>query len=696
MLHRSIKFVHLAVLAFSAVLSFLFLRSLDEHQVLGHTAVIWVTDTDGSSNGLQVADAVSRFATEHRASVAREVPDLKKPYSTRHLYMTPGGPRSDWLSKGYPAFNSGYRTEVHPVTELGRRDPRGFYYVFGTDRDAAALVAMFSDLGLRSSITHPFSLAELASSYGDGALYSSVFVVALATVATTGSGVLLNAKGYGVLRLQGWSLGQIMLRDLRQLARFWAIAFTGVSTVTVAGLSAYNGLAWFGWYALLAAGIGALLSLVVLAAHAAMLCLTCQTEILGALKGEIPARAASLSAYAVRIPALLLALSIASSVVLAGQEILDRQESAKAYAGIGQTTSIALNGSLASKDDLEQLNRKVGSWLREADKEGNLIVVGHRGLRKSAPRTDLPPGDILLVNESFLAHQPLYEASGRRVEPTAQNRAQIRLFVPKHLTSHTDRLRRLVPGLLNPGKPGTVDPADITTVSTRDDQSVFTYNPRGHSRAGASPDADESFVRDPVVIAFPNGSRYLSTGSYAAYASQSSIVFPDPDDVDAAIERHHLDTYVTGMVPVAENAALRLRRVVGEFRLQLFNLAVAVSVLLITGIGVCIVHSRKNAQRVFARHISGWTFSATHRPVLVVEAALALLLAAWMPWQVWQQNRDLAKFEALGVPPPRAPVELTGVDVSVTGVLITVEVLAVLAALVVFHRRIVKEGATQS
>lgn len=44
MLHRGIKFVHAFVLAFSAVLAFLLLRSPDEDWVLGHSAVVWVTD----------------------------------------------------------------------------------------------------------------------------------------------------------------------------------------------------------------------------------------------------------------------------------------------------------------------------------------------------------------------------------------------------------------------------------------------------------------------------------------------------------------------------------------------------------------------------------------------------------------------------------------------------------------------------
>ncbi|MFF2026118.1 hypothetical protein ACFVW2_30530 [Streptomyces sp. NPDC058171] len=696
MLHRGIKFVHAAVLAFSAVLSFLVLRSMDEDWVLGHDAVVWVTDAPDSTAAADVNRTVREFSATHRATVGREVPDLKEPYERRHLYLTDDGPRTDWLADGYPAFNRGYVTETHPFTELGQRDPRGFYYVFGSEDTAASLARTFSELGLRSTVHQPHSVAELNATHADTALQRSFLVVALAVITMTGAGVLLNAKSYGVLRLQGLSFGALLLRDLRQLARFWVPALAVVTAVALALLGLYNGLAWAGRFALVTAAVAAALSAVALAAHAAMLWLTSQTDVLRALRGEIPSRAATVTAYLVRVPALILALGIASSVAVAGQDVLDRQDSSKAYARIGDTTSLGLNGSLGSEEALETLDREVGSWLRRADRDGQVIVVGHRDLQRSAPRGGMPRGDILLVNESFLAEQPVRDTGGRPIEAITGERDRVRLIVPEGLDRRADDLAALVPGLLNPRDPDKVARARLDTVRSGADQRVFTYNPRGQSHADENPGADESFVTDPVLVVFPNGSPYLSDKSYTAYASQRSVVFHDPQDVTVGVERYGLEAYVTEMSPVGENAALKLRELVGEFRLQLFNLAVAVAVLLITGVGVCIVHSRKNSQRIFARHINGWTFAATHRPILVVEAALAALLAVWFPLQVWQRNQDLERYAALGVPSPRPPAEVTALDLGVTGGLVAIEVAAVLLALVVFHRRIVKEGATGS
>ncbi|MGW3723814.1 bacteriocin-associated integral membrane family protein [Streptomyces sp. NPDC000851] len=696
MLHRGIKFVHAVALAYSAILAFLLLRSLDEDWALGHSAVVWVTDADGSTSGSQVTRDIAEFAKAERVTIAREVPDLTHPYSRRHLYLAPGGPHADWLSDGYPAFNRGYRTDVHPVAELGRRDPRGFYYVFGSDRAAASLAQRFTDLGMTSAVHHPQSVAELTTTYSGTALHRSFIVVALAVITMTGAGVMLNAKAYGVQRLQGGSFGGILLRDLRQLAVFYAVACAAVAALVVLLLGLYNGLAWIGQFTLLTLGCAAALGLIALATQAGVLYLMFQTGILRALKGELPARAAMISAYAMRIPALLLALSIATALVLAAQDVLNREESRKAYAKIGDTTSIALNGSLGSDAALRDLEAKVGGWLRQADKEGQVVVAGHRDLQQSAPRAGLPQGDVLIVNESFLTEQPVLDPAGRPHRPAAADPAQVRLMIPAGLAAYTDQLRELVPGLLSPSDPDKVRPANITTLQTKADQRVFTYNPKGKSHTDPNPGADDSFVTDPVIIAFADGSPYLSDKGYTAYASKSSVLFHDPDDVTAAIEQRHLETYVTAMTPVGQNAAVKLRDLVGEFRLQVFNLGVALAVLLITGVGVCIVHSRKNAQAIFARHISGWRFTAVHRTVLSLEGLLAVLLAVWVPFQVWQQNKDLERYDALGIPPPRAPVEITGLDLGVTGTLVAVEAIAVLVALVVFHRLIVKEGATES
>lgn len=705
MLHRGIKFVHATVLVFSAMMAFLFVRGLDEQLVLGNSAQIWVFDSNDSVSGTQVARAITSFSVDHGVTVARELPDVRDPDGLRHLYLTSGDPQSDaasWLDDGYPGFSRHVDTDVHPIVEIGQHDPRGYYYVFGSSKAADALVAKFADLGLRASVQHPLSRSELALLFSGDDLFRSFWVVVLAAVTMTGASVLLNAKAYGALRLQGKSLTDLLVRDLRQLAVFWSVAASAVTASVLVFLGFYNGLAWLGLFASVAAGLAGLLVLLVLIAHAAVLALTFKVEVLRALKGELPARVAFVCTYLVRIPALLLALGIAVDVALAGQNVLAHQDSQDAYAKVGDAVTIRLNGSLVGEE--EQVITQVGRWLRRADAAGKIIVVGRRDLQSVSSKSHLPQGEMLIVNETFLAKQPVLDPTGRRYSPVAQDgRASeahsVRLVVPESLTRHASDIRAAIPDVLGRLDPDITRHLKVEILRAKSGRRLFGYNSGNltHNAAHA-PDDDRSLVRDPVLVVVPNGSKILTNDTYTAFASQEGIIFPDPDDVLNAIaaNKNELQTYVTAVRPVGQNAALELRDAVNEFRLRLFNLIAAVTVLLITGVGVCFIHSRKHAQAIFAQHISGWRFTATHRFILGIEGLLAAFLAWWVPIQVWQQNQELKEFTSRGIPAPFPPVQLTALDLGVIAGLVATEICAVLLALGVFHRRIVKEGAAET
>ncbi|MEW2451325.1 hypothetical protein AB0896_27835 [Streptomyces parvulus] len=705
MLHRGIKYVHAAVLATSAMMAFLFVRGLDEQLVLGNSAQVWVFESDDSVSGARVAREIAAFSEENEVAVAREAPDVRNPDGIRHLYMASGAPRSNaasWLRDAYPGFSAHVETRVHPLAEIGQRDPRGFYYVFGPPRAADALVAEFGGLGLRASVQHPLAAGELALFFSGDDLFWTFWVVALAAAATTGASVLLSAKAYGVLRLQGHSLWDVLARDLRQLAGFWAAAVCAVAAVTLAFLGYYNGLAWLGLFASVAVALAGPLVLLVLATHAAALVLISKVALPRALKGELPGRAALVATYLVRVPALLLALAVAMDVALAGQHVLAGQDTRSAYARAGDAVTIRLNGSLMGEQ--RKVIAQVGGWLRRSDTAGEIVVAGRRDLRDASSEVRLPPGEMLVVNESFLARQPVLDPAGRRYsartpDGKGPNAHAVRLIVPDSLAGHTADIRAGLPDMFGRLAPEVRRGLEVTSLRAKDGQRLFGYNSGALSPNTAHrPDDDRSLVRDPVLVVVPNGSPVLSDDTYTAFASQEGIVFPDPEDALGALtaDPSGLGTYVTSVRPVGQSAALKLRDAVHDFRLQLFNLAAAVAVLVITGVGVCMIHARRRAQTVFARHVSGWRFTANHRLVLASEGILAVFLACWVPVQAWRQNQELAEFTDRGIPAPFPAVETTTSDLAAIAGLVAVQVCAVLVALAVFHRRVVKEGAADS
>ncbi|MFH8463926.1 bacteriocin-associated integral membrane family protein [Streptomyces sp. NPDC017991] len=696
MLHRGVKFAHAVILAFSALFSFLFLKSFEDQWVLGHEAVAQVTESRDTSSGRVIEQAIEAFARDHDVTVGRQELDLEHPDRSRDLYLTPTGPRADWLEGGYPAFSPGQATTTRPLADISERDPRGLYYLFGDPDAVGPFLELLEQHGLTAWHAQPASPDQLSYAYGGSALAGSLVVVALVCVTMTGAGVLLSAKSYGVLRLQGMSLPAILARDLRRLARFWTVALAVVAVAATGLLAWYNHLAWFGLFALLTTATAAAFTALVLAVHAATLALTARTGILAALKGEIPARSTAVAAYLVRVPALLLALGIAAAVLQAGQDLARREDSLGVYEKAGNASSIRLNGSLGAPDALKELEAKVGPWLRAADVDGQIILAGHKDLARSRDARGIPADDLMVANETFLEQQKILAPDGHRYPATSGGDGRILLLVPEHLASFTDRLTALVPGLLSPSDPGRITPGQIDVRPTADGQKIFTYNARGTREAGQDQLSDDSFFTDPVVIVVPNGTDHISDKGYTAYASQRGIVFPDPADITDGIEARELRDEVVGISPVAADAAQAIRDITADFRLRLFNLAIALMVLLVTGIGVVIVHTRKNAQRIFARHLHGWTFTTTHRSLLAVEAAIVALLVSWLPYQVHQYNQGLEQYEAMGIPAPRDPMTVTGQDLTVIAGLVAVEIATTLAVLALFHRRIVKEGSTEA
>ncbi|MFI2613284.1 hypothetical protein [Streptomyces sp. NPDC018584] len=656
-----------------------------------------VVDSDDSVSGVRVVQAIKAFSAEHGVTVAREIPDLKNPDGVRHLYMTPGGADSSaaaWLDEGYPEFSRNYETRVHPISEVGQQDPRGSYYVFGSSAAVDDLAAVFGDLGLNAGVTHPLSYTELADKYAGDPLFRALCVIALAALTMTGASVLLNAKTYGVLRMQGMSFAGILLRDLRQMAVFWPVSVAAVAVVTLVSLGIYNDLAWFGLFASVTVGIAALLLLVVLATHAAVLALTFKVDVLRALKGELPSRAASVSVYLVRIPALLLALSIAASVSLAARDVLTREENRDLYGAVGDAVSIRLSGAYAMQQD--QLDKRVGPWLREADRRGEVVVAGRRDLQLSAPDAHLPAGEILVVNETYLAEQPVLDPAGRPFARMAEggkkpDSRSVRVIIPDSLAPQASVITKAAALIIDPDLSRDIP---LKTLTSKQGQRLFGYNTGSYVySAGNSPDEDRSLVRDPVVVVVPNGSHFLTNDAYTTFATQAGIVFPTPDDALSGIRAEKLQNYVSSVSPIGQKTALDLRSATNEMAIQVFSLIIAVTVLLVAGVGVCIIYSRKNAQSIFVRSISGWRYVATHRFILAVEAAIAVIFATRVPLQVWQQNQELEKFAAAGMPAPFEPLHITTLDIGVITGLVVFEFGAVLVALALFHRRIVKEGA---
>lgn len=691
MLHRSITFIHAAFLVTSAVLSFLVVRELHEVIPDDQASVLWIRDLDGTASGTDVTGAVESFAEQHRVNIALEAPDLHDPGGLRHLYLAVGAPDTPsgrWIEQGYPAFSPDFQTEVHPFAEAAHLDPRGFYYVFGPRESAFAVLDDLSGIGLGGFVAEENDVVNWFLIAQGRTLSATLTITILCGIVAVGAGVLLNSKSYGVLRLQGMSLLRIFLRDLAQLAKFWWAAALLITAVTTGFLAVYNGLAQFPLFLKVMLFYLAVLTTSAVAAHAAVLALIHRTGILPALKGKMPARLATVGAYSARIPALVLVLGFTGSLVLSVNNLHEQQSGRELFEEAGDASRIHLTDSVSELQEEEKAD-SLGEWLRGIDADGQVILVspdfGGSVLPAGSERPDF---DLLVVNDTYLATHPVLDPDGTRYGP-AQRSDQVRILIPETLSDQEDAVQAGAASWVYDfqGRDNPDLDVDIEIRPSRSGQSVFTYGATGYGPAGNAP-----FLHDPVIIALPNGSEVLHPATYYGYATTGAAVFPDPQVVFGSMDELSLATYINGVQPVMQKAADEYQAIARQMRLEGFNLAAGTLVLLITGITVCIVHARKNAQTIFARHISGWTFLATHRTILAVEALLALAFV------VWATRRTVAALNHIRDPqtPPmrHTNAQIVTIEPFLAAGIAVLSLALVLAALAAFHRRIIREGTS--
>ncbi|MBX6765078.1 MAG: hypothetical protein IRY88_15585 [Rubrobacteraceae bacterium] len=665
MLPRGVKFAHAAVLLFAALLAFLNLRALDEEVIIGASQGVLVQDFgSGAASSDRVIGEIESLADELGVNVAYESQDLLSgPGARRQLYLSvgdPDSPSSSWLERGYPEFSRDLRTEVHPMRELRGLDPRGTYLVFGPQESARELLAKFERLGYQGTLFTVPSPLNPTTYFGQEGTLESLFIMTVAIVMTVGAGVVLNAKTYGVLRLQGRSFAQILGRDMVLIAAFWVRAAALVATLVAAALFAYNGLSRPAYFGLFFAVFLAALALPALVAHALALAITYRTRITDAIKGETSGTLAMLGTCSVRVVASLLTLAVAISTFTAAREVAAQQASREAFAKIGDASVPVLTSDPADREVEKRYDRKIGAWIHDAESRGEVIIATRADVESmTPPGKPTPKRDVLIVNDEYLAEQTVLDASGRRLAGLREPGVKAQILLPGSLPrAEKDRLASSIFDWLKSEADlykAELNDREIETLSTKPGQRVFTYG--SFLPTGGTDELADAMLSDPVIVVVPKDSDILD-GGYPTYATQGGVIFKDPRYIKRAMSTG-VGEFLIGAEPVARRAATEYWTTVREFRITLFNTIAALAVLLISAASAALIYRRKNTQSLFVKYINGWPFAKAHASLLALEAALALALLGWVSWQTISRlltERELAaQYRAEGIPPP--PVE---------------------------------------
>lgn len=603
---------------YAAFAGFVFTKTVDESTLAGAGRVIVTgqTTTTGSDG---LPSVVQDAAESSNAVVVREIRDLHSS-TIRHLYVVIGDrdrPETQWLSDGYPSFSTAVHSIVHPVEELEGVDPRGSYYVIGPPSAVAITSTAFSDLGYDTQTDQSsVSVAETISWFIGGPFSSATLVVMLLIALLSGISVISNVKSYAIQRLHGVQMRAAIKRDL---SKVFPVAMTLMVLVfggAFVGLWFYNGLNQIG--SLIQATIIVFLASLVLllGVHAAAVRLIWDTRLLDGIKGRLGFRVAVPAAYLIRIPGLLMAVSLVAAMFAAAGTAFDAADARADLEDAGAAASITFEAH-ASPGEMDRLAYESGAWLQEEDEAGRTILAVPLSLSLDGGAIDELPG-ILLVNRTYLEKNEVFALDGHRVLDAPPGKTGV--LIPHGSTTTAADVVNLL-GQFASDEPSSVDALAVEQVQS--DQAHFLYEPQ--------PDAQQRpiWVRNTVLVVIDPTSGVIRADDYMAYASQGRVLMTDSAEAIRNTPPDLLGPWISAYIPVAQAAADEYATQIVELRIKVACAILALIVLLATAVGLAQIHVRGNAQSILVRHLHGWNFFSIHRWLFVAESVLLAVVCAW-------------------------------------------------------------------
>lgn len=683
MLTRLARILTLTCWVLSLLLAYQVTDFANASAPLSATATVTVTRWNGAAPTTAVRGELQAFARKNQLTLAQIVPDLTAGRAVRHLFLVAGDPAAgqDWSSRGIGDFGESTRTVVHPLTDAGPRQFIGNWVVFGSPSKATLFVAFLQRHGADATATPQARIPPALPHFTHPVLLVA-WVFTLLLVASATAHTVSRARRYAVSRVHGISLWRLLLGELLPVIATWLIA--GVAILAAGAgftLARYRGagMLYFLWSALvLSAGF----LLAVLTATGVALYAIGSVDLLGALKGRTASRTLTVSAYVLRFAAVAAALGLVASALSLGGARAERLRAEDPLRALGDASLVTL-GYAYSNEEQDRAGQLVGPWLQRLDAAGRLLVAIQRD--GGSPPSPLSGHAVLVVNNAYLAHQPIALSDGSRLTRVTGGPTVV---IPAAAWASRDAVRDgLVEDL--PGAQAIgLGTAALSRAAPRLTVSTLTVPRVDPSLPGAL----QSIVTDPVVVAVPGP---LPSG-YVGAATRGQVLILDPKEAIREVrENPALSRYVMSITPVMEIAQAEAANQDLALRDAAVGAVVALLVVLMAGVTGTLIHTQRSAQRSMVRHLHGRSLVATYPTLITVEAVLLLAILAWFPVQVFQQRRELAPFNDIAPLPGGLPT-LSMTHIAASLALIVVTSGGFWLTLSRAHRTIITEGISEA
>ncbi|MCS3493110.1 hypothetical protein M2368_002121 [Arthrobacter sp. JUb119] len=612
MKHSGFRFAVVVISLYAAFASFMFSILADESAYPGSVAV-QVSGEKASVGSDSLSELLNGAAQEADAVILREVRDLHDP-KVRHAYLSEAGssrPEQSWLNEGYPTFSNSVSTIVHSASELTGVDPRGRYFVFGDDGAPGELIAQFERIGLDVKVSEiGFHLGEAFTWFLTGMIGSASYVVILLVILLVTVTTINNIKMYSIRQLNGMSKNQAIMDDLRRLIPFavWVMVASIVSGTL--GLFLYNGLNQFSsvlkvWFCIEL--IGVLLAIIV---HMLAVHVVWSVDVLAGIKGKLGFSAASALAYLIRIPGLIVAISLVTSSFASAQVALESHEARQQLSKAGNAATILFGGSAALEEE-DELAYSSGKWLKEQDSLGNLLVAVPLEVEGATGQLSTA----LLVNNSYIKESGLVSSDGKQISYVPPE--SVKVLLPDGLQLSQQEIADLLE-IGGSFDPDYADNLIVETIPDEQDFSLYEPEPDGESRPQS--------LSDVPLILYGAQSDLVRDDDFMAFASQGRVLFKDFQTAVAVTPSQYLRSWIAAYIPIAQKAADEYSTRVMELRIRSVTALLSLVVLLATAVGMAQIHVRGNARLILVKYLHGWDFFNTHKKLFSFEVVLAGLV----------------------------------------------------------------------